>query len=242
MNQKALKKLEFDKIIHILAGHAASAGAKELCEHLLPSDSLAEIRRTQTETADALRRILRRGSLSFGGIRDIRGSVKRLQIGGVLGMGELLQIMSLLETAGKVRQYGTREEEEGSGDSLDESFRLLEPVTALAHEIRRCILAEDAMADDASSTLREIRRSMRQMDDRVHSTLNSMVNGSARTWLQDAVITMRDGRYCLPVKAEYRNQVPGMVHDQSATGATLFIEPMAEIGRASCRERVSSCV
>ena len=229
MNQKALKKLEFDKIIHILAGHAASAGAKELCEHLLPSDSLAEIRRTQTETADALRRILRRGSLSFGGIRDIRGSVKRLQIGGVLGMGELLQIMSLLETAGKVRQYGTREEEEGSGDSLDESFRLLEPVTALAHEIRRCILAEDAMADDASSTLREIRRSMRQMDDRVHSTLNSMVNGSARTWLQDAVITMRDGRYCLPVKAEYRNQVPGMVHDQSATGATLFIEPMAVI-------------
>ncbi len=229
MNQKALKKLEFDKIIHILAGHAASAGAKELCEHLLPSDSLPEIRRTQTETADALRRILRRGSLSFGGIRDIRGSVKRLQIGGVLGMGELLQIMSLLETAGKVRQYGTREEDEGSGDSLDEFFRLLEPVTALAHEIRRCILAEDAMADDASSALREIRRSMRQMDDRVHSTLNSMVNGSARTWLQDAVITMRDGRYCLPVKAEYRNQVPGMVHDQSATGATLFIEPMAVI-------------
>ncbi len=229
MNQKALKKLEFDKIIHILAGHAASAGAKELCEHLLPSDSLPEIRRTQTETADALRRILRRGSLSFGGIRDIRGSVKRLQIGGVLGMGELLQIMSLLETAGKVRQYGTREEDEGSGDSLDEFFRLLEPVTTLAHEIRRCILAEDAMADDASSTLREIRRSMRQMDDRVHSTLNSMVNGSARTWLQDAVITMRDGRYCLPVKAEYRNQVPGMVHDQSATGATLFIEPMAVI-------------
>ena len=229
MNQKTLKKLEFDKIIHILAGHAASAGAKELCEHLLPSDSLPEIRRTQTETADALRRILRRGSLSFGGIRDIRGSVKRLQIGGVLGMGELLQIMSLLETAGKVRQYGTREEDEGSGDSMDEFFRLLEPVTALAHEIRRCILAEDAMADDASSALREIRRSMRQMDDMFNSTLNSMVNGSARTWLQDAVITMRDGRYCLPVKAEYRNQVPGMVHDQSATGATLFIEPMAVI-------------
>lgn len=229
MNQKALIKLEFDKIIHILAGHAASAGAKELCEHLLPSDSLSEIRQMQTETADALRRILRKGSLSFGGIRDIRGSVKRLQIGGVLGMGELLQIMSLLETAGKVKQYGTREENEESRDSLDESFGLLEPVTALAHEIRRCILADDAMADDASSSLREVRRAMRQMDDRVHSTLNSMVNGSARTWLQDAVITMRDGRYCLPVKAEYRNQVPGMVHDQSATGATLFVEPMAVI-------------
>ncbi len=229
MNQKTLKKLEFDKIIHILAGHCASAGAKELCEHLLPSDSLSEIRRNQTETADALQRVYRKGSLSFGGIRDIRGSVKRLEIGGVLGMGELLQVMSLLQTAGKVRQYGQRDPEEEGTDSLDEFFELLEPIPSLANEIRRCILAEDAMADDASSALRDVRRSMRQMDDKVHSTLNSMVNGSVRTYLQDAVITMRDGRYCLPVKAEYRGQVPGMIHDQSSTGSTLFIEPMAVV-------------
>ncbi len=229
MNQKTLKKLEFDKIIHILAGHCASAGAKELCEHLLPSDSLSEIRRNQTETADALQRVYRKGSLSFGGIRDIRGSVKRLEIGGVLGMGELLQVMSLLQTAGKVRQYGQRDPEEEGTDSLDEFFELLEPIPSLANEIRRCILAEDAMADDASSALRDVRRSMRQMDDKVHSTLNSMVNGSVRTYLQDAVITMRDGRYCLPVKAEYRGQVPGMIHDRSSTGSTLFIEPMAVV-------------
>ena len=129
-------------------------------------------------------------------------------------MGELLQVMSLLQTAGKVRQYGQRDPEEEGTDSLDEFFELLEPIPSLANEIRRCILAEDAMADDASSALRDVRRSMRQMDDKVHSTLNSMVNGSVRTYLQDAVITMRVGRYCLPVKAEYRGQVPGMIHDQ----------------------------
>lgn len=229
MNQKALKKLEFDKIIHILTGHAASAGAKEMCEKLLPSASLAEVEQAQTETADALRRIYRKGSLSFGGIRDIRGSMKRLEIGGVLGMGELLQIMSLLETAGKVKQYGQRESDEETKDSLDESFELLEPVPLLANEIRRCILSDDEMADDASGALLQIRRSMRQMNDKVHSTLNSMVNGSVRTYLQDPVVTMRDGRYCLPVKAEYRSQVPGMIHDQSATGSTLFIEPMAVV-------------
>ena len=229
MNQKALKKLEFDKIIHILTGHAASAGAKELCEKLRPFTSLTEIEQAQTETADALRRIYRKGSVSFGGIRDVRGSMKRLEIGAVLGMGELLQIMSLLETAGKVKQYGQRDADDDSRDSLDESFEFLEPVASLANEIRRCILSDEEMADDASSTLLQVRRSMRQMNDKVHSTLNSMVNGSVRTYLQDAVITMRDGRYCLPVKAEYRSQVPGMIHDQSSTGSTLFIEPMAVV-------------
>lgn len=229
MNQKALKKLEFDKIIHILTGHAASAGAKELCASLMPSDSILEIEQAQEETADALRRIYRKGGLSFGGIRDVRGSLKRLEIGSVLGMGELLQIMSLLETAGKAKQYGLRDSDEETRDSLNESFELLEPLPSLAGDIRRCILSEEEMADDASSTLFSIRRSMRQMNDKVHNTLNSMVNGSARTYLQDAVITMRDGRYCLPVKAEYRSQVPGMIHDQSSTGSTLFIEPMAVV-------------
>ena len=229
MNQKALKTLEYDKIIHRLTGHAASAGAKERCEKLQPSASLWEIERAQTQTADALRRVYQKGSVSFGGIRDVRGSIKRLQIGGILGMGELRQIMSLLETADKVQQYGAHENAEEKADSLDESFGFLDPVTALAKEIRRCILADDEMADDASPALFSIRRSMRQMNDKVHSTLTSMVNGAMRTYLQDAVITMRDGRYCLPVKAEHRSQVPGMIHDQSATGSTLFIEPMAVV-------------
>lgn len=229
MNQKALKTLEYDKIIHRLTEHAASAGAKERCEKLQPSASLWEIERAQTQTADALRRVYQKGSISFGGIRDIRGSIKRLQIGGILGMGELRQIMSLLETADKVQQYGAHENADEKADSLDESFGFLDPVPALAKEIRRCILADDEMADDASPALFSIRRSMRQMNDKVHSTLTSMVNGAMRTYLQDAVITMRDGRYCLPVKAEHRSQVPGMIHDQSATGSTLFIEPMAVV-------------
>lgn len=229
MNQKALKTLEYDKIIHRLTGHAASAGAKERCEKLQPSASLWEIERAQTQTADALRRVYQKGSVSFGGIRDVRGSIKRLQIGGILGMGELRQIMSLLETADKVQQYGAHENADEKTDSLDESFGFLDPVPALAKEIRRCILADDEMADDASPALFSIRRSMRQMNDKVHSTLTSMVNGAMRTYLQDAVITMRDGRYCLPVKAEHRSQVPGMIHDQSATGSTLFIEPMAVV-------------
>ena len=229
MNQKALKTLEFDKIIHILTAHAASEGAKEMCRKLVPYDNINDVERAQRETADALRRVYRKGSVSFGGIRDIRGSLKRLEIGGILGMGELLQIMSLLETAGKIRQYGQREADDTSRDSLDESFEFLDPVPTLASEIRRCILADDEMADDASSALLQIRRSMRQMNDKVHSTLTSMVNGSARSYLQDPVVTMRDGRYCLPVKAEHRSQVPGVIHDQSSTGSTLFIEPMAVI-------------
>ena len=229
MNQKALKTLEFDKIIHILTAHAASEGAKEMCRKLVPYDNINDVERAQRETADALRRVYRKGSVSFGGIRDIRGSLKRLEIGGILGMGELLQIMSLLETAGKIRQYGQREADDTSRDSLDESFEFLDSVPTLASEIRRCILADDEMADDASSALLQIRRSMRQMNDKVHNTLNSMVNGSARSYLQDPVVTMRDGRYCLPVKAEHRSQVPGMIHDQSSTGSTLFIEPMAVI-------------
>ena len=229
MNQKALKTLEFDKIIHILTAHAASEGAKEMCRKLVPYDNINDVERAQRETADALRRVYRKGSVSFGGIRDIRGSLKRLEIGGILGMGELLQIMSLLETAGKIRQYGQREADDTSRDSLDEPFEFLDPVPTLASEIRRCILADDEMADDASSALLQIRRSMRQMNDKVHNTLNSMVNGSARSYLQDPVVTMRDGRYCLPVRAEHRSQVPGMIHDQSSTGSTLFIEPMAVI-------------
>ena len=229
MNQKALKTLEFDKIIHRLTEHAASVGAKKKCMELVPVTSLWEIERAQTQTADALRRIWQKGSISFGGIRDIRGSIKRLEIGGILGMGELRQIMSLLETAGQVQKYGAHEREDEKADSLDESFEFLDPIPSLCSEIRRCILADDEMADDASSALFSIRRSMRQMNDKVHNTLNAMVNGAVRTYLQDAVITMRDGRYCLPVKAEHRSQVPGMIHDQSATGSTLFIEPMAVV-------------
>ena len=183
----------------------------------------------QQETTDAVSRLFRKGSISFGNTKNIGPSLKRLEVGSALSMTELLNIAGLLENAARVKAYGRHENNETEGDSLDAIFDLLEPLTPLSTEIRRCILSEDEVADDASPALKNIRRQIQVCGDRIHSTLNQMMNGPLRTSLQDAVITMRDGRYCLPVKAENRGSVPGMVHDQSSTGATLFIEPMAVV-------------
>lgn len=221
--------LEYDKIINLLAEHASSDSGRERCKNLVPMKDLEEINRAQQETADALTRIYQKGSVSFSGTRNVGDSLKRLEIGGTLSMEELLHVCSLLEAAGRVKQFSRREDPDTPGDSLDEYFELLEPLTSLSSEIRRCIISEEEVSDDASPELKRLRRSMQQTYDRVQSTLHSMVNGSARTYLQDAVITQRNGRYCLPVKAEYRSQVPGMIHDQSSTGSTLFVEPMAVV-------------
>ncbi len=229
MNQKALKTLEYDKIIAQLTEYAASAPGKLLCRNLLPSDDYNEIVQAQAETSDAVSRVRMKGSLSFSGIRDIRDSLKRLEIGSSLSIQELLSISSLLTVAARAKAYGRHEEsDEFPDDSLDEMFRTLEPLTPANTEIKRCIISEDEVSDDASPGLRQVRRSMRGINDRIHNALNSVLN-SNRSFLQDAVITMRVGRYCLPVKSEYKSQVQGMVHDQSATGSTLFIEPMAVI-------------
>ena len=226
MNEKALKTLEYNKIIDQLTEYATTELGKALCRELHPSCDLEEIRRTQTETSDAVNRIRMKGSLSFGGVKDVRGSLKRLEIGSSLNILELLAISSLLTVTARARAYGRHEESELPDDSLDEMFRALEPLTPINNEIKRCILSEDEISDDASPGLSKVRKSMKIVAGRVHTQLNSILN-SSRTYLQDAVITMRDGRYCLPVKAEYKSQVPGMVHDQSATGSTVFIEPMA---------------
>lgn len=229
MNQKALATLEYNKIIAQLTEYAASAPGKELCRSLLPSTEYGEIVQAQTETTDAATRVRMKGSLSFSGIRDIRDSLKRIEIGSSLSIMELLSISSLLTVTARAKAYGRHEEsEEFPDDSLDGMFRSLEPLTPVNTEIKRCILSEDEVSDDASPGLRHVRRSMKAINDKVHTQLGSILN-SNRTYLQDAVITMRDGRYCLPVKAEYKNQVTGMVHDQSSTGSTLFIEPMAII-------------
>ncbi len=230
MNKKVYQTLEFNKIREQLAGHASTAGGKALCLDLEPLQSLTDITAAQTETADALSRVYRRGGLYLAGTKDVRASLKRLDIGSSLNITELLDICSLLETAGKAKQYARpivgREEEP---DTLDPLFAALEPCTPLSQEIRRCILSEDEISDEASPALKSVRRSIRTANDRIHSTLSGMVNGSARSYLQDAVITQRNGRYCIPVKAEYRSQVPGMIHDQSSTGSTLFVEPMAVV-------------
>ncbi len=229
MNPKALKTLEYNKIIDRLTEFAGSALAKEMCRDLQPSTDLYEIQALQKETSDALSRIYQKGAVSFRGVRDIRGSIKRLEIGAIIGINELLSICSLLEVCSKVKAYSRNDRDPDFEDSLEAMFQALQPLTPVSSEIRRCIASEEELNDDASPALFKIRRSMRQINDKVHAQLQTMVNGSARTYLQDAVVTMRNGRYCIPVKAEHRGQVPGMIHDQSSTGSTLFVEPMAVI-------------
>lgn len=229
MNEKVLRTLEYTKIIATLSDKADSAPGRKLCTNLTPSLDLQEIRQTQTETADALSRLFKNGSTSFGGNKEIGFSLKSLEIGSTLSTGELLKIASLLENVARIKSFGRKEREDSPSDSLDGYFNDLTPLTPLSSEIYRCILSEEEIADDASSTLRSIRRSISNTNEKIRSQLNSMVSGSYRTYLQDAVITMRDNRYCIPVKSEYKGQVPGMVHDQSSSGSTFFIEPAAVV-------------
>ena len=229
MNEKVLRTLEYDKIIALLTDKASSEPGRELCRKLLPSTDLAAIEKAQIETGDALSRLFARGSTSFGGNKDLGYAIRSLEVGSALSIPELLKIAGMLENVSRIKTYGKKEQEDAPGDSLDVYFSALTPLTTLSDEIRRCILSEEEIADDASPTLKQIRRSMALTNEKIHSQLNSMVNGSCRTYLQDAVITMRGNRYCIPVKAEYKNQVPGMIHDQSRAGSTLFIEPAAVV-------------
>lgn len=230
MNEKALKTLEYNKIIDKLVSLAGSGLGKELCSSLLPSDNMNKIRERQVQTTDALARIFRKGSLGFYGLHDIRPSIMRLEIGSTLGAGELLHISSVLDAALRIKAYGARENEGIDEDSLDEMFLSIEPLTPLNNEIKRCIVSEEIISDDASPNLKNIRRSTKNTNDRIHEQLNSMVNSSNnRTMLQETIVTLRNGRYCIPVKQEYRSQFPGMIHDQSSSGSTLFIEPMAVV-------------
>lgn len=227
MNSKVLRVLEYHKIISHLTEKASSEPGKRLAQALVPMTDLEEIRTAQIQTADALGRLFAKGSTSFGNNKDLGMSIKSLEVGSVLSIAELLRIASFLENVSRIKAYGRRERDDIPGDSLDVYFDSLEPLTPLANEINRCILSEEEIADDASPALKRIRRSMAITNDQIHSQLNSMINGSLRTYLQDAVVTMRDNRYCIPVKSEYKGQVPGMVHDQSSTGSTFFIEPAA---------------
>ena len=229
MNTKVLTTLEYTKIIDLLTEKADSEPGKKLCRDLVPSTDLSAIRTAQRETKDALARLFRIGSTSFGSNRDLGFSIRSLEIGSSLSMSELLKLASFLDNVSRIKTYGKKEREDLPNDSLDAYFEGLTPMTQLANEINRCILSEEEMADDASPKLKSIRRSKLSTNEKIHSQLTSMVNGAYRTFLQDAVITMRDNRYCIPVKAEYKSQVSGMVHDQSSTGSTFFIEPAAVV-------------
>lgn len=229
MNQKVLLKLEYNKIIDMLTEKADSEPGKRLCRELLPSTDLEEIRKSQTQTADALSRLFKVGSTSFGSNSDLGFSIKSLEIGSTLSIVELIKIAAMLDNVSRIKTYGKKDREDAPDDSLSEYFEQLTPLTQVANEINRCILSEEEIADDASPKLKSIRRSMIQTNEKIHSQLNSMLAGAYRTYLQDAVITMRDNRYCIPIKAEYKGQVNGMIHDQSATGSTYFIEPAAVV-------------
>lgn len=231
MNEKALRTLEYNKIIQRLCDLAGSSRGKELCTNLLPKHKLPDIIRLQNETSDALSRVLRKGSLSFSGIHDIRPSLMRLKVGSALGAVELLRISSDLDATLRIKAYGGytgKEGDEEKEDSLTEYFAGLEPLTPLSNEIKRCIISDEEIADDASSTLKSIRRSIKITNDKIHSELASILN-SSKNVLQENIITMRNGRYCLPVRAELKNQFQGMIHDQSSSGSTLFIEPMSVV-------------
>lgn len=228
MNKKSLRILEFNKVIDLLVNYASSDGGRAMCAKLSPMDDLCSIEKALTQTDDALSRIFARGSISFSGIRDITMSVKRLEVGSTLSISELLAIGSTLDVVSRVKSYLRTEDTEAKSDSIDVFFDMLEPLTPLNLEIKRCIISEEEISDEASSNLKNIRRQMRTANDRIHSELNSILNSQAmRSYLQDGVITTRNGRYCIPVKSEYKSQVQGMIHDQSSTGSTFFIEPMA---------------
>ena len=231
MNKKVFHTLEYDKIIQKLIKHAASPLGKQYCRDLTPYTDEEMILHEQRETSDALTHILTQGAVSFQGVREIRESLKRLEIGSILSTTELLNISNLLNAAGSVKAYFRKSvnETDETGDSLNDYYQKIEPLFPLMNEIRRCILAEDEIADDASAGLSKIRHSLKRTGDKIHEQLNAILNSSARSMLQDSLITMRNGRYCLPVKAEYRSSFPGMLHDQSATGSTLFMEPTSVV-------------
>ena len=233
MNPKTYKTLEYTKIIERLTELASSPLGREMCEKLEPSIDSDEITLLQKQTSDALSRLWKKGAVSFSGTRDIRGSLKRLEIGSTLSAKEILDISSVLNVALRIKPLAKISDKDDSDeyeDSLAEYFSSIEPLSPVNNELKRCIIAEDEIADDASANLSSIRRSIKSTNDKIHNLINSMVNSSTvRTYLQDNVVTMRNGRYCLPVKAEYKSSMPGMIHDQSATGSTIFVEPMGVV-------------
>lgn len=228
MNEKALRTLEYNKIIDRLSALAISPMGKEMCLQLKPSGNFDEIERNQIQTGEAVSMIFRKGNIPLGGMREIRPQLKRVNAGGTLGIEELMSINDFLYVCRKVKNYSISENKFEKYDSIDDMFAIVTLLPKLESEIGRAIISETEISDDASAELRNIRREIKVSNDRIKEQLNSIINSSVyRNMLQDYVITIRNDRYCVPVKSEYRNSFNGMVHDQSNSGSTLFIEPMA---------------
>lgn len=228
MNKRSIRVLEFNKILEMLSEYAVTEGAKRKALSIKPLKDRIKIELLQQNTRDAYLRLERTENISFSGVRQINESLKLLEIGSALSAAELLDVASLLETTAEVKKYGEgNADNPESYDSLTCLFDELTPYEDISSEIRRCIISADEIADDASGNLRSIRRKISAAEVSIHSTLNKIVKSEAnRDKLMDALITSRNGRYCIPVKIEYKNSFPGMVHDRSSTGSTVFIEPM----------------
>ncbi|MBR2325472.1 MAG: endonuclease MutS2, partial [Clostridia bacterium] len=226
-SSKMLRTLEFDKITEMLADHAAVAGAKGRALALLPSEDIAAVTLRQNRTADAKRLIDHKGYPSFSADESVVASAERAYKGAVLSPKELLSIASLLYSTRTLLDY--LHTDKPFETCLDELFARLMPSRALEDKIRTAILSEDMIADEASPALADIRRKIRVANNKIKDTLQSYVGGNRLKFLQENIVTMRNGRYVVPVKAEYRNEIKGLVHDTSSSGATLFVEPMAVV-------------
>ena len=230
MTLKALHTLEYNKITHLLTSHAVSPMGKDRAKALIPMTNLHEIERAQQETTEATTLILRNGSLPLGGIRDIREALQRALVGGVLAIEELLHVGDFLYVCGKIQDYGEHDKRYEECESLQPLFDGVFFAGHLEREIKRCILNQYELSDDASPALANIRRNILSAGDRIRDHLNKIVQSNEyKTMLQEPIITTRNDRYCVPVKAEYRSAFSGMIHDQSASGATLFMEPTSVV-------------
>lgn len=230
MNDKALKTLEYTKIRERLTAQALSPMGKEKCSALVPLDNISEIVREQKETTEAVNMALKKGRLPLGGIKDIRSHLERAEAGGVLAIDELMAVGEFLYVCRKVKNYSKQENKADTFPVLEDYFAIVKTINNVENEINRCILNEQEISDDASSGLRTVRREIRNANGSIRDKLNSIIYSAAyKTMLQDAVITIRNDRYCVPVRAEYQSSFPGMVHDRSNTGSTVFMEPTAVI-------------
>ncbi|SFA99150.1 DNA mismatch repair protein MutS2 [Acetitomaculum ruminis DSM 5522] len=230
MKEKFYKALEFDKIIALLEKEAASKAGEKLCHELLPMTNINDISVALNNTNDALTRIFKKGTIPLGGLCDIGFALKHLKIGGSLSQKDLIDISSVLYACKNVKNYAGHEREDEPEDSLDQYFEPIEPLVSLKKEIDRCIISETEVSDNASPALNQIRRKINNINNSIHNQINSLLsNNTVRSYLQDAVITLRNDRYCLPVKAEFKNSVPGLIHDTSSTGSTIFVEPMSVV-------------
>lgn len=226
MNEKSLRILEFNKIKDKIKKYARTNAGKEKIAELEPYDNVYEINNKLDETNEALEVILDKGNPPLEGLFDIHEGIERARKGGTLTPGQLLKIGSTLRAARNMKEFFKREEFEKSYERLEDLAYILTPVKTLEDDIERSIVSEEEISDKASSTLYNIRRSLKEKNSSVREKISSIVRSHSK-YLQDDLYTMRGDRYVIPVKSEYKSAVPGIVHDQSSTGATFFIEPMS---------------